>query len=375
MQAAYLFNHAGAPWLTQKWVREILYGFYGDGIDAWPGDEDQGQMGAWFVMSAMGLFQMDGGASMKPIYEIGSPIFEKITIHLDSNYYSGKEFIIEARNVSFENKYIQSAKLEGEKLTKPWFYHSDLVDGGSLVLEMGPKPNKKWGSTPEDAPPSMSNTLSKEEIDEIMKYDKFAEDMELWNKGMKAYYYHKKENFETLPNTENEIIFLGNSITDGCEWSELFQNPNIKNRGIGGDDTDGILERIDEALESKPSKIFLMIGTNDLAYGKTVEYIIENYKKIISRIMSESPDTKIYIQSELPTDDAIHYTRKNSDLMLINEKLKDIARDNKLVYIDLFSLFATDDNKLDKKYSLDGLHLNGKAYLLWKKEIEKYVNN
>ena len=373
MQAAYLFNHAGAPWLTQKWTREVMDGFYGDSIYAWPGDEDQGQMGAWFVMSAMGLFEMDGGCSVNPVYEIGSPIFEKATIHLDNKYYSGKTFTITANNVSKNNRYIQSAKLDGKTLTKPWFYHSDLADGGSLVLEMGSKPNKQWGSAPEDAPPSMSNSLSKEEIDEIMKYDKFAEDMELWNKGMKAYYNHKKENFETLPNTENEIIFLGNSITDGCEWSELFQNPNIKNRGIGGDDTDGILERLTEVTESQPAKIFILIGTNDLAKGKTVEYIVENYKKIISRIISESPDTKIYIQSELPTDDAIHFTRKNSDLMLINEKLKDVAKDNKLVYIDLFSLFASGDNKLDKKYSLDGLHLNGEAYLLWKKEIEKYL--
>ncbi|RLD43574.1 MAG: glycoside hydrolase family 92 protein [Bacteroidetes bacterium] len=374
MQAAYLFNYAGAPWLTQKWVREILYGFYGDGIDAWPGDEDQGQMGAWFVMSAMGLFQMDGGASINPIYEIGSPIFEKVTIHLDSNYYSGKEFIIEAKNVSRDNKYVQSAKLDGEKLTKPWFYHSQLVDGGKLVLKMDSEPNKKWGSKVEDAPPSMSSTLSQQEIDEIMAYDKFAEDMDAWNQAMKAYYYHKKENFETLPNTENEIIFLGNSITDGCEWAELFQNPNIKNRGIGGDDTDGILERLYEVTESKPSKIFIMIGTNDLANGKSVEYIIENYKTIIANIQQASPRTKIYIQSELPTDDAIHTTRKNSDLMAINTQLKEIAQKNKLVYIDLFSLFANGQNKMNPKYSLDGLHINGEGYLIWKEAIQEYVN-
>jgi len=374
MQAAYLFNYAGTPWLTQKWVREIMYGFYGDDIYAWPGDEDQGQMGAWFVMSAMGLFEMDGGASVKPFYEIGSPIFKKITIHLDKKYYSGGKFVIEAKNVSKNNKYIQSAKLDGKTLNKTWFYHSDIVDGGSLVLKMGPKPNKKWGSKPEDVPPSMSGTLSKEKIDEIMKYDKTAEDMELWNKAMKAYYYHKKENFETLPNTKNEIIFLGNSITDGCEWSELLQNPNVKNRGIGGDDTDGILQRLDEVTESKPVKIFILVGTNDLAFGKSVDYIIDNYKKIINKIRKDSPETRIYIQSELPTDDAIHFTRKNSDLMLINEKLKEIAKESNIVYIDLFSLFATKDNKMDKQYSHDGLHVNGKAYLLWKKKIEKYVN-
>jgi len=374
MEAAYLFNYAGAPWLTQKWVREILYGFYGSDIHAWPGDEDQGQMGAWYVMSSMGLFEMDGGASVKPIYEIGSPIFKKIIIHLDTNYYSGKKFVIEAKNVSYENKYIQSAKLDGKKLTKPWFYHSQLVDGGKLVLKMGSEPNKKWGSKPNDAPPSMSSTLSKDEISTIMKYDKFSEDMAAWNKAMKAYYYHKKENFETLPDTKNEIIFLGNSITDGCEWSELFQNPNVKNRGIGGDDTDGILERLDEVTKSQPSKIFIMIGTNDLAAGKTVEYIIENYKKIISNIQKASPKTKIFIQSELPTDEKIHTTRKNSDLKKINAGIKLIADNNNLMYFDLFKLFVDDRGMMNPKYSIDGLHINGEGYLMWKKVIEKYVN-
>ncbi len=374
MEAAYLFNYAGAPWLTQKWVREIMYGFYGDSIDAWPGDEDQGQMGAWYVMSAMGLFEMDGGASINPIYEIGSPIFEKVTIQLDSNYYSGGTFVIEAKNVSRDNKYIQSAKLNGKKLNKPWFYHSELVAGGKLELKMGDKPNKKWGSQPEDAPPSMSSLLTQAEIDTIMAYDKFAEDMAAWNKAMKAYYYHKKENFETLPNTENEIIFLGNSITDGCEWAELFQNPNIKNRGIGGDDTDGILERLTEVTESHPAKIFIMIGTNDLASGKSVDYIMDNYRKIIDSIQSQSPGTQLYIQSTLPTEDAIHTTRKNSDLMEINARLKTLAQEKNLTYIDLFSLFATPDNKLNLEYSLDGLHINGKGYLIWKEAIINYVN-
>jgi predicted alpha-1,2-mannosidase len=146
MQAAYLFNYSGKPWLTQKWVREIVDHYYGTGpIDGYPGDEDQGQMGAWYVMSAIGLFQMDGGASVKPFYEIGSPVFEKITIQLDQTYYTGAQFVIEAKNVSAENRFIQSAMLNGKPLDAFWFYHADLVNSGSLVLEMGPEPNKNWG--------------------------------------------------------------------------------------------------------------------------------------------------------------------------------------------------------------------------------------
>jgi predicted alpha-1,2-mannosidase len=146
MQAPYLFNWSGMPWETQYWVREIMNVFYGTTPeDGYQGDEDEGQMSAWFVMSALGLFQMDGGTSTKPIYEIGSPLFEKAVILLDEKYYPGGKFTIEARNNSKENKYVQSATLNGKPLEKPWFYHSELVAGGSLVLEMGPEPNKNWG--------------------------------------------------------------------------------------------------------------------------------------------------------------------------------------------------------------------------------------
>lgn len=157
MEAAYLFDYSGKPWLTQKWARKIMDLYYGNGPeDGWPGDEDQGQMGSWFVMSSMGLFEMRGGAAVKPEYEIGSPLFDKITIHLDPDYYPGGTFVVEAKNNSKENVYIQSAKLNGKPLNRPWFYHSDLVNGGKLVLEMGPEPNKNWGSRLEDAPPSMT---------------------------------------------------------------------------------------------------------------------------------------------------------------------------------------------------------------------------
>lgn len=150
MQAGWLFNYSGKPWLTQYWVREILDNYYGTTpFDGYPGDEDEGQMGAWYVMGAMGLFEMDGGASTEPAYEISGPIFSKITISLDPEYYPGKEFVIEAKNTSSQNRYIQSATLNGQTLEKFWFNHSDLVKGGKLVLEMGPEPNKQWAANSE----------------------------------------------------------------------------------------------------------------------------------------------------------------------------------------------------------------------------------
>ena len=375
MQAAYLFNHSGKPWLTQQWVREIMDLYYGSGPeDGWLGDEDQGQMGAWFVMSAMGLFQMDGGASTDPVYEIGSPLFEKVTLHLDPDYYPGGTFTIRAPGASGENRYIQSARLNGETLDKPWFYHRELVEGGTLTLEMGPAPNMNWGSDPSAAPPSLSNTLTEEELAQIVAYDPEAEALDEWTRAVKAYYYHRKEHFESLPDTENEIIFLGNSITDNAEWWELFEDTHVKNRGIGGDDTDGVLERLGEVTSSRPDKIFIMIGTNDLAYMKSAEHVLTNYAKILDRIEQDSPGTRIYIQAILPTDDAIHTLRKNADIRGLNESLEVMATERGHTYLDLYNPFAGEDGKLNPDYSLDGLHLNGAGYQLWKELIENYVH-
>ena len=154
LQLPWLFNYAGAPWLTQKWTREVLEGSYGNTPGfGYTDNEDQGQLGAWFVISAMGLFEVDGGCSQRPIYEIGSPLFNHVVIHLDEKYYPGRQFIIEAKGNSPKNVYIQSATLGGKSIDKPWMYHSEVVKGGKLVLVMGPEPNKHWGSAPDAAPP------------------------------------------------------------------------------------------------------------------------------------------------------------------------------------------------------------------------------
>jgi predicted alpha-1,2-mannosidase len=147
MHFAFLFNWAKKPWLTQKWSRAIIDRYYGyDLANAYLGDEDQGQMSAWFVMASLGLFQTDGGCSVEPVYEIGSPIFPKVTIDLESQYGRGKSFTIEAKHVSRDNKYIQSATLNGKPLNSFKFPASELLKGGSLELTMGAKPNEAWGT-------------------------------------------------------------------------------------------------------------------------------------------------------------------------------------------------------------------------------------
>lgn len=147
MHLAHLFNHAGAPWLAQYWVRRIKKDVYGDitPYGGYHGDEDQGQKGALGVLMAIGLFDVQGGASVDPQYEITSPLFDKITIQLDNRYYSGKQFVIKVKNNSSENCYIQSAKLNGKELNTYHFSHKEFAAGGLLEIELGATPNKDWG--------------------------------------------------------------------------------------------------------------------------------------------------------------------------------------------------------------------------------------
>lgn len=145
MQTAFIFNYAGAPWLTQKWSRLVTDSVY-SGISpqrGYSGDEDQGLMGSLAVLLKMGLFSLKGGTSVDPVYEIGSPIFDRVTIHLNRDYYPGDSLVIETTNNSTENCYVQSISFNGEETENIRIDHSSAVQGGTLLLEMGPAPNKK----------------------------------------------------------------------------------------------------------------------------------------------------------------------------------------------------------------------------------------
>jgi len=142
---AYLYDCAGAPWKTQEKVREIMENEYKLIPAGLCGNDDAGQMSAWYVFSAMGFYPVCPG---EPTYQIGSPLFDRVIIHLSD----GEDFVIEAHNNSAQNRYIQSATLDGAQLNRSWFEHSALINGGALTLEMGPKPNKEWGAVSESAP-------------------------------------------------------------------------------------------------------------------------------------------------------------------------------------------------------------------------------
>ena len=145
----FLFNYTGNAWLTQKWTRKICQTAYGTDVLGLCGNEDVGQMSAWYVLAAMGIHPVCPGDNL---YMITSPVFNKVTIHLDDHYYGGGDFVIEAVNNSPENVYIQSATLNGKPLNRAWITHNEVVKGGTLRFVMSDKPNKKFGS--KQLPPS-----------------------------------------------------------------------------------------------------------------------------------------------------------------------------------------------------------------------------
>jgi len=190
-----------------------------------------------------------------------------------------------------------------------------------------------------------------------------------------VHYQTKKSIFKTLPKNESDIVFVGNSITEFCNWSELLQNNNIKNRGISGDLINGVTTRIEEILISKPKKLFLLIGTNDLAKQKEISRIIYEYEKLILLIRKKSSNTKIYIQSLTPTfNTSLSNRTSNKKIMTLNKKLKKLSTKYSLTFIDHFFILKTNKNELNRNYSLDGLHLNGNGYQAIKNELLKYVN-
>lgn len=193
-----------------------------------------------------------------------------------------------------------------------------------------------------------------------------------------TFYYQRATLFETLPTSKDDIIFLGNSITNGCEWAELLGNAHARNRGISGDTTNGVLDRLHVITAGKPSKVFLLIGINDLSGGLSVDSIAKNVETIVKRIKKESPATRVYLQSVLPLNPVYNmftgHMKRQADVPVLNELLKKVAKRNRLTYIDLYAAFINPNtNEMNADYSNDGLHLLGKGYQKWAEIIKPYV--
>ena len=188
-----------------------------------------------------------------------------------------------------------------------------------------------------------------------------------------SYWKHRADLFRILPNSGNEICFLGDSITDGCEWAELTGNPRCTNRGISSDTAWGLMKRLDEVTSGKPAKIFLMIGTNDLSRDKTVPEVRDKIAEIIDTIKKQSPGTVIYLESVLPVIDSMTGSYQNKNIDPLNIDLKKLAEARNITWIDLAPHFKDDSGQLKKEFTEDGLHLNGSAYKLWYSLIKEYL--
>ena len=189
-------------------------------------------------------------------------------------------------------------------------------------------------------------------------------------------YAMKVEQFRGFSNAATDIVFLGNSITDYTDWNELLQLKEARNRGISGDITFGVLERLDEVTEGKPSKIFILIGINDISRNIPDSVILDNYKKIIHRIKKESPETKIYFNTLLPVNNSFtnrDHFNKDEHILYVNAELKKLAAKENITVIDIHPHFLDANKRLDKKYTYDGLHLDMEGYQKWASLLKPYI--
>lgn len=178
------------------------------------------------------------------------------------------------------------------------------------------------------------------------------------------------------------IVFVGDSITDFFRLNEFFHGIYVINRGIGGDTTDGVLKRLPESvIDLSPSKVFLLIGTNDIGANKSDSHIISNIAKIIDIIQSKCPHTKVYLQSIYPVSNDkdkkikkfIVGKRNNERIYCINESLKKLAKDKGIVYIDVYSHLLDDKGNLKLEYTIEGLHLTARGYRAAADILRPYV--
>lgn len=174
--------------------------------------------------------------------------------------------------------------------------------------------------------------------------------------------------FDVLPIERGDVVLLGDSITRGGSWHELFPGSAVKNRGIGGDTSAGVLARLDQIVDGKPSQLFLLIGTNDLMIGVSQDTIVDNITTIVERVTNESPDTQVFVQSILPR--SIGYRER---IEALNARVQD-ALDDAALWIDLYPLLLDDDGSIADRYSNDELHLHGAGYIVWAKAIREFVH-
>ncbi len=190
-------------------------------------------------------------------------------------------------------------------------------------------------------------------------------------------YVERSAYFKQNPLKEGQVVFLGNSLTQGGKWNEYFPQQNPVNRGISGDNTLGMLGRLHEIIRAKPSKLFILAGVNDISLGRSNDKILNGIKSIIYQVKEGSPNTTIYVQSLLPINkDVCKYQRmmkKEKQIEKLNKEIIKFCKSENITFINLYPHFLSEKRKLDAKYTSDGLHLNEAGYAVWSDQIRKYV--
>lgn len=187
--------------------------------------------------------------------------------------------------------------------------------------------------------------------------------------NLPEHYWVRMEKFKKEAVVPGKVVFLGNSITEGGKWKLLLKDSTIINRGIAGDNTFGVLARLDEVIKLKPSSLFVLIGTNDLSKKIPDEAVIENIFTLVSKVKAGSPKTKIFIQSILPVNETVErfpqQFNNSMHINTINDQLARYATRMRYTYVDLYGKFIDNQGKLEAKYTFDGLHLNAMGYQRW----------
>ena len=196
-----------------------------------------------------------------------------------------------------------------------------------------------------------------------------------WQHREAPLYEHRRQLFEQLPKQPGAIVFLGDSQTALCEWRELFGDTlPILNRGIVADHVYGIRNRLEEILQNQPTKIFLLVGINDLLFGKSIAEVEAGYLEILKGIKEKSPATQIVVQSVLPVNTTMkNMGIENAQIQAFNTRLIQIAEENNLTFVDIYNHLTDASGNLDRRFSEDGLHLNGTGYLVWKQQLARFL--
>lgn len=192
-----------------------------------------------------------------------------------------------------------------------------------------------------------------------------------------VYYARRATLFDLLPVYSSDIIMLGNSLTDGAEWNELFDNCHVKNRGIVGDIIPGFFERLEPILKGQPRKIFIMGGVNDISHGVSADSIVSAMTQVVTTIQARCPKTEIYVQSMLPFNNDVRLWKllKGREQVVVdgNKGLESMCQRLGVTFINLYPLFVGEDGKMKPEYTNDGLHLMGGAYLIWRDALLPHI--